>query len=195
MYKIAIFASGSGSNALKIIKHFADSEVAKIALIITNRKEAGVLGHAEANHIKSEYIPASVWKERPRGVTKLLSNADIDFIVLAGFLLKVPEILVNQYYQRMINIHPALLPKYGGKGMYGQNVHQAVKRNGEKESGITIHYVNNVYDDGMVVFQARTALSEIDTPGTIQKKVLQLEHKWFPVIIEQEIAKLQEKGK
>ena len=190
MYKVAIFASGSGSNALKIIEHFSHSSVATVSLIITNRVKAGVLQHAKDFGVESHYFPGSVWRETPDEVLNTLSEAKIDFIVLAGFLLKVPSVIVSYYANKMLNIHPALLPKYGGKGMYGHHVHQAVKENKEQESGMTIHYVNDVYDDGQIVFQAKTELQLIDTADTIQKKVLTLEHKWFSQIIEQELKKL-----
>lgn len=193
MYKVAIFASGSGSNALKIIQHFSNSKLAEVTLVITNRRQAGVLNFAKENHVPTQYFPVITWKENPEEIAKRLSNAKIDFVVLAGFLLKVPSPIVEKYAGRMLNIHPALLPKYGGKGMYGHHVHQAVKDNNEIESGITIHYVNHLYDDGQVVFQTKTPLTPHDSAEMIQKKVLDLEHAWFPKIIEEELQKLNTK--
>lgn len=190
MYKIAIFASGSGSNALKIIEHFQHSKNATIAAIVTNRKEAGVLAHAKRFNIKTFYFAGSVWKTDSESILKSLMDEGIDFVVLAGFLLKIPDNIVAHFTNRMLNIHPALLPKYGGKGMYGMNVHEAVKAAGETESGITIHYVNKKYDDGNIVFQAKTALANDDTALDIQRKVLALEHHWFPKVVEQELEKI-----
>lgn len=187
MYKIAIFASGSGSNALKIIEHFQHSQNVKVAAVLTNRKEAGVLTHANRFDVKNMYFPGSVWKTEPESILKWLCDEGIDFVVLAGFLLKVPDNIVAHFTNSMLNIHPALLPKYGGKGMYGMNVHEAVKADAEAVSGITIHYVNKKYDDGNIVFQAKTALNKEDTALDIQRKVLALEHNWFPKIIEQEL--------
>jgi phosphoribosylglycinamide formyltransferase-1 len=189
MYKIAIFASGSGSNALKIMEHFQHSQTAAIAAIYTNRKEAGVLAHASQFKIKAFYFPGSIWKTDPESILKSLLDEGIDFVILAGFLLKVPDNIVAHFTNSMLNIHPSLLPKYGGKGMYGMNVHEAVKAAGELESGITIHYVNEKYDDGNIVFQAKTALAKEDSANDIQRKVLALEHYWFPKVIAQELEK------
>lgn len=183
MKNIAIFASGTGSNAQKIIDHFRDSGLARVSVILSNKADAGVLAIAER-----EQIPAVVIDKEQffRGDTyvKLLQELETDLVVLAGFLWKVPANLVQAFSGRIINIHPALLPKFGGKGMYGHFVHEAVLAAGEKESGITIHYVNEQYDDGGVILQERCAILPEDTPDTLAKKVQVLEHQWFPLIVE-----------
>ncbi|WP_343700712.1 phosphoribosylglycinamide formyltransferase [Chitinophaga sp.] len=183
MKNIAIFASGTGSNAQKIIDHFRDSGLARVSVILSNKADAGVLAIAER-----EQIPAVVIDKEQffRGDTyvKLLQELGTDLVVLAGFLWKVPANLVQAFSGRIINIHPALLPKFGGKGMYGHFVHEAVLAAGEKESGITIHYVNEQYDDGGVILQERCAVLPEDTPDTLAKKVQVLEHQWFPLIVE-----------
>jgi phosphoribosylglycinamide formyltransferase 1 len=180
---IAIFASGAGSNAQKIIDHFRDSSLAKVTLILSNKAEAGIFKIAE-----KERIPAILIDKEQffRGDTyiKLLEEAGTDLVVLAGFLWKVPANLVTAFPNRIINIHPALLPKFGGKGMYGHFVHEAVLAAGEKESGITIHYVNEKYDDGGVILQEKCIITEEDTPDSLACKVQVLEHKWFPLIVE-----------
>ena len=183
MKHIAIFASGAGSNAQKIIDHFRDSSLAKVTLILSNKAEAGIFKIAE-----KEQIPAILIDKEQffRGDTyiKLLEEAGTDLVVLAGFLWKVPANLVTAFPNRIINIHPALLPKFGGKGMYGHFVHEAVLAAGEKESGITIHYVNEKYDDGGVILQEKCIITEEDTPDSLARKVQVLEHKWFPLIVE-----------
>jgi phosphoribosylglycinamide formyltransferase-1 len=180
---IAIFASGAGSNAQKIIDHFRGSSLAKVTLILSNKAEAGIFKIAE-----KEQIPAILIDKEQffRGDTyiKLLQEAKTDLVVLAGFLWKVPANLVAAYPNRIINIHPALLPKFGGKGMYGHFVHEAVLAAGEKESGITIHYVNEKYDDGGVILQERCTVTVEDTPESLARKVQALEHQWFPLIVE-----------
>ncbi|SIO48163.1 phosphoribosylglycinamide formyltransferase [Chitinophaga niabensis] len=183
MKNIAIFASGAGSNAQKIIDHFRGSSLAKVTLILSNKAEAGIFKIAER-----EQIPAILIDKEQffRGDTyiKLLEEAKTDLVVLAGFLWKVPANLVTAFPNRIINIHPALLPKFGGKGMYGHFVHEAVLAAGEKESGITIHYVNEKYDDGGVILQEKCIITEEDTPESLARKVQVLEHKWFPLIVE-----------
>lgn len=187
MYNIAIFASGSGSNALKILKHFENSDLARVKIIITNRKNAGVLQHARDNSIDSEYFPKEDWNDAPSKIIEVLRAYAIDYIILAGFLLKVPNLIIEAYGEGILNIHPALLPDFGGKGMYGMNVHRAVLEASKSETGITIHLVNSKYDEGRIIFQATVALEKNDTPESIQKKVQILEHTWFPRIIEKYI--------
>ncbi|MBS1665007.1 MAG: phosphoribosylglycinamide formyltransferase [Bacteroidetes bacterium] len=183
MKKIAIFASGAGSNAAKIIDYFRFHTDIKISLVVCNKPGAGVLDIA-----KKEDIPTLILEKENffRGSAYLpdLNEKSIDFIVLAGFLWKIPVALVKAYPGKIINIHPALLPKYGGKGMYGQFVHEAVVAAKETETGITIHYVDELYDHGQVIFQERVALTPDDTPTTVAEKVQQLEHEHFPKIIE-----------
>jgi phosphoribosylglycinamide formyltransferase-1 len=189
MKKIAIFASGTGTNAACIIDHFRHSAVTKIGLIVCNKAGAGVLNVAE-----KEQIPVLLLEKeqffRGNGYVDELQERKIDFIVLAGFLWKIPTTLVKAYKGRIVNIHPALLPKYGGKGMYGQYVHEAVIAAKEKETGITIHYVDELYDHGQVIFQAGFEVEAADTPETLARKVHKLEHEHFPRVIE-EVVHLQ----
>lgn len=180
---IAIFASGAGSNARKIIEYFQGHESVRIALVVSNRKEAGVLGIAREYGIPT-YVTGRAAFYETEELLAVLTGCRIDFVVLAGFLWLIPPYLVQKYRGRMINIHPALLPKYGGQGMYGMHVHEAVKAAGEQESGITIHYVNEHYDEGDSVFQASCALDPGDTPAEIAHKVQLLEHQHFAPVIE-----------
>jgi formyltetrahydrofolate-dependent phosphoribosylglycinamide formyltransferase len=185
--KIAIFASGAGSNAEKIITHLKNHSSIQVALVVCNKPGAGVLNIASANNIPILLIE----KERFfRGDSYLpeLKSHGIDFIVLAGFLWKIPEALIKAYPNKMINIHPALLPNYGGKGMYGMKVHEAVIAAGEKQSGITIHYVNEHFDEGEAIFQAICLIEAGETPESLAQKIHVLEHRHFP----EEIVKLLE---
>ncbi len=181
--RIAIFASGSGTNAQNIIEHFKSSPVAEVVLVLSNKKGAKVLERADNEDIKSQYFHKEDLCD-PTGVLKILKEHQVDIVVLAGFLLKFPELIINEYPDKVVNIHPALLPNYGGKGMYGRHVHEAVVANSEIESGITIHYVNAQYDEGAIIFQATTQLSETDDPETVAKKVQVLEHAYYPAVIE-----------
>lgn len=181
--RLAIFASGGGSNAEAIIQHFASSELAEVALILSNKKDAKVLQRATNHDIPSIVVSRKELGDRDY----LLSTLDaykLDYIILAGFLLLIPSYLVDAYPDAIINIHPALLPKYGGKGMYGHHVHQAVFDNNEKTSGPTIHLVNTKYDEGRILFQAEVPLASTDTPDVIAHKVLALEHEHYPQVIE-----------
>ncbi|RYY19501.1 MAG: phosphoribosylglycinamide formyltransferase [Chitinophagaceae bacterium] len=183
MKNIAVFASGAGSNAARIIEHFKNHEAARVALVVCNKAGAGVIGIAGAAGVPVLMIE----KERFfRGDAYLpqLHQADISFIVLAGFLWKVPEAIVRAFPGQIVNIHPALLPKYGGKGMYGDRVHEAVIAAGETASGISIHYVNEVYDDGKTILQVTCPVHPGDTPATLAARIHQLEHKHYPIIIE-----------
>lgn len=190
---VAIFASGAGSNALKIIEKFHNNASIRINLIVCNKDGAGVLEIARKAQIPALFIE----KERFfRGDAYLpaLKEQGIDFIVLAGFLWKVPASLVQAYAGKIVNIHPALLPKYGGKGMYGDRVHEAVIAAGEKESGITIHWVDEQYDHGSTIFQAKCAVDPLETPQTLAKKIHELEHLHFPEIVEGCILKMQNRS-
>ncbi|MDQ0104998.1 phosphoribosylglycinamide formyltransferase-1 [Chitinophaga terrae (ex Kim and Jung 2007)] len=189
MKNIAIFASGTGSNAQKIIDHFRHSDIARVTLIVCNKPGAGVLQIAERENIPSVLIDKTAFFNSDTYI-KVLQDAKIDLVVLAGFLWKVPANLVQAFPNRIINIHPALLPKFGGKGMYGHFVHEAVIAAGEKESGITIHFVNEKYDDGETILQERCEITADDTPETVAKKVQALEHRWFPVIVERLLSKI-----
>ena len=180
---IAIFASGAGSNARKIIEYFENKGLRiKISLIVCNVPGAGVLEIAKEKGIPSLIINKPDFTAT--GYVESLQNADINFIVLAGFLWKVPEVLVRAYPKAIINIHPALLPKYGGKGMYGARVHEAVIAAGEKESGISIHWVNEHYDEGAIIFQAKCSIDTTDTAETLADKIHALEHAHFAPSIE-----------
>ena len=180
---IAVFASGTGTNAQKIIEYFNNRDDVRVRVIVSNRPDAGVLKIAKAYRIETLLLDRQSFYETEAFLDQV-SRMQIDFIVLAGFLWLIPEYLVKAFEDRMINIHPALLPKYGGKGMYGMRVHKAVAEAGEEESGITIHYVNDRYDEGAVIFQARCALSPEDTPETIAGKVQRLEHRYYPPVID-----------
>lgn len=181
---IAIFASGSGSNARKIMEHFQSSEVGRVVVVVCNKMNAGVIGIAHEFGVPVELIDRKYFYES-EDLLNVLGRYGTDFIVLAGFLWLVPSYLVKAYPDKIVNIHPALLPKYGGHGMYGHHVHEAVKAAGEQESGPTIHYVNEHYDEGDIIFQTSCQLSPEDTPEDIARKVLDLEHKYYPRIIEQ----------
>lgn len=184
MTRLAVFASGSGTNAEKIIHYFSHIEDIEVALIVCNKNGAGVLDIAERNAVSSMVIDRDYFYQSNQLLFELNQHS-IDFIVLAGFLWLVPTYLTGSYRKKIINIHPALLPKYGGKGMYGMNVHKAVKAANEKETGITIHFVNEKYDEGTIIFQSSCPVEAGDSPEDIQKKVQVLEHTHFPKIIEQ----------
>lgn len=183
-YHIAIFASGTGSNAREIINHFRNNSSVSVALIVCNNPNAGVL--AIASH---ENIPVLLIEKerffRGDSYTNELKSYQINLIVLAGFLWKIPERLIQEYAGRIINIHPALLPKYGGKGMYGNKVHEAVLAAGDKESGITIHYADEHYDSGDIILQVKCPVQPGDTAETLAGRIHVLEHRHYPVVIEQ----------
>lgn len=182
--RIAIFASGSGSNAEKIMERFAQSEAIKVELVLANKAKAGVLARAEKYNVPNLVFNREQFYESTY-IIDLLKEKEIDLVVLAGFLWLVPESLVAAFPNQIINIHPALLPKYGGKGMYGAHVHQAVVDNQEKESGITIHYVNENYDEGNIIFQASCEVVLTDTKEDVAVKVQKLEHEHFPRVVEE----------
>lgn len=184
MTKIAIFASGAGSNAQKIIDHFRETASIKVSLILCNKPGAGVLQIAENEGIPSMIIDKEKFF-RDDAYTDELKQAGIDFIILAGFLWKIPVALISAFPGKIVNIHPALLPQYGGKGMYGQFVHQAVIDHQEKESGITIHYVDDHYDHGDIIFQAKCPVLASDTADTLASRIHQLEHQHYPAVIQQ----------
>ena len=181
--QIAVFASGSGSNARRLIGHFKNSPVAQVALVVSNKSDAGVLEIAREHNIPIHLISRHSFYETEE-ILDILKEKLVDFVVLAGFLWLIPAYFVRAFPQKMVNIHPALLPKYGGKGMYGMRVHEAVKAAGEIETGITIHFVNEQYDEGDTIFQAICTLTPNDLPADIARKVQQLEHHHFPEIIE-----------
>jgi phosphoribosylglycinamide formyltransferase-1 len=186
---IAILASGAGSNAQKILEYFSDRMDIAVRLIISNKKEAGVLNIAKLSSIDTFVVTRDTFYS----TTDLLIELDkrnIDFIVLAGFLWLIPPFLIQHYPDRIINIHPALLPKYGGKGMYGHFVHEAVHLAKDTHSGITIHFVNEKYDEGSIVFQERCEILPSDQPEDIAKKVQVLEHSYYPTVIDQLVSSL-----
>jgi len=184
MVNVAIFASGGGSNAQKIIAHFAEGRIADIRLLISNKPEAGALKHASNASIETLVYQNAIWKSQPQVILDDLLLRDIDLIILAGFLLKIPDKMISAYSQRILNIHPALLPRFGGKGMYGLNVHRAVIESRQPISGITIHEVNEHYDEGKILFQASAEVSPNDTPESLEAKILSLEHLHFASQIE-----------
>jgi len=180
---IAIFASGTGSNARKIVEYFQDSDQITVSLIISNKSTAPVLQMAANYEIPTLVLNRKEFYETTN-ILKKIHAYNVDYLILAGFLWLIPQYLVQSFKNQIVNIHPALLPKYGGAGMYGMNVHKAVKEAGEKESGMTIHFVNEKYDEGAIIFQAKCLLEEKDTPEDIARKVLNLEHEYFPKTIE-----------
>ena len=181
MKKIIVFASGSGTNAENIIKYFSNTEIARVVSVFTNNASAKVIERAKNHQIPVEIFSKNELLER--NVLQKVQEIDPDLIILAGFLLKFPENIIEQYPNKIINIHPALLPNYGGKGMYGMHIHRAIVNNKEKETGISIHYVNENYDEGAIIFQANVALTDEDTPETVAEKIHELEQKHFPEII------------
>jgi len=189
MQQIAIFASGAGSNAAGIIDHFRHHANVRVTLVVCNKPDAGVLGVAKREAIPSLIIEKEQFFRGDAYVGELRQK-QIDFIALAGFLWKIPVALIRAYAGKIVNIHPALLPKFGGKGMYGRFVHEAVIAASEKETGITIHYVDEQYDHGAPIFQAKVIVEKEDTPETVAKKVHLLEYEHFPRIIE-EVINLQ----
>ncbi|MFJ1472639.1 phosphoribosylglycinamide formyltransferase [Capnocytophaga cynodegmi] len=182
MKKIIIFASGSGSNAERIATFFKDDKNIQVSLILSNNPKAGVLERAKRLQIPSIVFDRQAFYHSEI-VLDIIQSQNPDLIILAGFLWKFPENIIKNFPNKIINIHPSLLPKYGGKGMYGGFVHQSVIENREPESGITIHYVNENYDEGTIIFQTQTEVSANDTPETLAEKIHQLEYEHFPKVI------------
>lgn len=187
MFSIAVFASGSGSNAENLVSHFKDSTVGRISLILSNKKDAYVLQRAERLGIPYSTFTYKEFQD-PDSILPILERYHIDFIILAGFLLKVPDYILGKYPERILNIHPSLLPKYGGKGMYGEHVHNAVIAAGEKQSGITIHVVDQQYDCGKIIYQSICTISADETPASLEAKIHELE-KVYPQVTEDYIEK------
>lgn len=188
--RIAIFASGSGSNAQKVMEYFKKHNDAEVAIVLTNNPEAYVLQRADNFEIPSHIFDKHEFY-KTEGIVHMLKNLQIDIIVLAGFLWLIPENLLKSFPNKIINIHPALLPKYGGKGMYGDKVHQSVLDEGEAESGITIHFVNDSFDEGEVIHQSRFKIEETDDIEMIKFKGQQLEHLHYPRVVEQLLKKMK----
>jgi phosphoribosylglycinamide formyltransferase-1 len=186
MKNLVVFASGNGSNAVRLIEYFEHHSDIRVKAIFCNRPDAPVILRARRN-----MVPCLVFNQKTLGdetILELLDAFQADYIILAGFLLKVPEHVLKRYPDRVLNIHPALLPKHGGKGMYGQHVHASVLKEGEKESGISIHVVNGEYDEGQILFQAKCAVAPEDTLESLTKKIQQLEHQHFPEVVERYIT-------
>ncbi len=187
MLRIIIFASGSGTNAENIIEYFDNSDLATVSFVVTNNPKAGVLERSDRLG-----VPSKVFSKKDIHKADFVNflKENGDFIVLAGFLLKIPDDMIDQFPNSIVNIHPALLPKYGGKGMFGMHVHEAVVENKEPESGITIHYVNENYDEGAIIFQKSVELTVDDTPNDVASKIHQLEQDHFPRVIEKLLKSL-----
>lgn len=191
---VAIFVSGSGTNCENIIRYFQDSLLVHVALVLSNKSDAYALVRAERLNVPTVVVPKAEFGKADE-VLKLLDEHHIDFIVLAGFLLMIPDYLIQAYHRRMINLHPALLPKFGGKGMYGHHVHEAVKAAGETETGFTVHWVSSVCDGGEIIAQFRTPLLPSDSVDDIAEKEHQLEMKHFPQVIEQVVREFLEENR
>jgi phosphoribosylglycinamide formyltransferase-1 len=187
MHRLAIFASGSGTNAENIIRYFQNKPQIKVSCICTNRADAYVTERVRPYNIPVLLFSRQDFYETEK-VIDYLEESKVDWIILAGFLWLIPANLVDRYASHIINIHPALLPKYGGKGMYGASVHKAVMENGEKQSGITIHFVNREYDKGNIIFQTSCKIDPSDTPDSLASKVHALEYEHFPRVIEEVIT-------
>jgi phosphoribosylglycinamide formyltransferase-1 len=194
MINIAIFASGSGTNTEELIKYFSSNKEVKIKLVVTNNPNAGVVKRAEAYKKNIQIISKEALNNYTDQIIDFLQTEKVDLIILSGFLLLIPEKIIKAFPQRIINIHPALLPRHGGKGMYGKRVHEAVLKAKEKESGITIHYVDEHYDQGETILQAVCRVEETDTPETLAKKIHELEYFYFPKAVERVIEKLKIKS-
>lgn len=183
MKNLAIFASGNGSNAEAIIEYFKDKPNVKVVLVLTGNPKAGVLKIAHQHKVISTIVSKEALQNE-EVMNKLLGALNVDFIALAGFLQMVPAYLLKKYPNRIVNIHPALLPKFGGAGMYGLKVHEAVLAAGETETGMSIHYVNERYDEGEIILQKKVTISASETPEQIAGKVKELEHEWYPKVID-----------
>jgi phosphoribosylglycinamide formyltransferase-1 len=188
--RIAIFASGSGSNTQKIMEHFKKSNDAEVSIVLTNNPDAYVLQRADNFEIPSHIFDKAEFRDTDH-IVEILKNLQIDLIVLAGFLWLIPKNLLEAFPNKIINIHPALLPKYGGKGMYGDKVHTAILENGETESGITIHFVNEKFDEGEIIHQSKFKIEPNDDLEMVKFKGQQLEHQHFPKVIENLLKKMK----
>ncbi len=189
MKKIAVFASGNGSNAQKIIEYFKEKKSGEVSIIFSNKKDAFVLDRAKNLGVPTYVFSRQEFYESKK-ILNILLEKETDLIVLAGFLWLIPNNILDEYKNRIINIHPALLPKYGGKGMYGKIVHEAVIDAGDKESGISIHYVNEEYDKGEIIFQAKCPVEKGETPESLARKIHKLEYEYFPKIVENVLNKI-----
>lgn len=184
MINAAIFASGEGTNAENLFTYFANDPRIKIKLVVTNKDDAGIIARAEKHKKNVQIVSKAAFENYTDKLIEFLQVEKIDLIILAGFLLKVPQAFIKAFPNKIINLHPALLPNYGGKGMYGMNVHKAIIANGEKESGITVHFVNEEYDKGEIILQAKCEVTSNDTPESLAKKIQQLEFEFLPKAVE-----------
>ena len=187
MTQLAVFASGNGTNAQRLIEYFSASNEINVKLVVYNRREAYVAQRAKRLGTPAYYFKKSDFEDGT--VNRFLQSEGIDYIILAGFLLLIPQNLLESFPERIINIHPALLPNYGGKGMYGEHVHEAVIAAREKESGITVHVIDGNYDRGKTLFQARCTITPDDTPDTLAAKIHTLEQRHFPIVVEDYVRK------
>ena len=185
-HKIAILVSGTGTNAVNIIEYFEKNSVAEVVLVISNKTDALAVEKAQNKGVKTVVFNNESFKKNGVVLDYLMSQS-VDFIVLAGFLIKISNDIIHAYPNKIINLHPSLLPKYGGKGMYGKRVHRAVIEAQESESGISIHFVNKEYDEGAIIFQAKVSVEKGDSVEVLTKKIQKLEHRFFPKVIEQVI--------
>ncbi len=189
MKRIAVFASGSGTNFQSVVDHFRKHDSIEVSLLLCNRADAYVIERAERENIPAVVFTRKEFYETDK-ITGILRKNKIDFIALAGFLWLLPPGLISEFEGRIVNVHPALLPKYGGKGMYGDKVHRSVLESGEKISGITIHCVNEEYDKGSIIFQATCEVLPGDTVETLSARIKELEHKYYPEVIEKLMAEI-----
>ena len=187
-HKIAILVSGAGTNAVNIIEYFEKNSVADVTLVVSNKTDALAVEKAQNKGVKTIVFNNESFKKNDK-VLDYLRSESIDFIVLAGFLMKVPNDIIHAYPNKIVNLHPSLLPKFGGKGMYGNHVHKAVIEAQESESGISIHFVNEEYDKGAIIFQAKVSVEKKDSVEVLAQKIQQLERRFFPKVIEQVISK------
>jgi phosphoribosylglycinamide formyltransferase 1 len=190
MINAAVFASGEGSNAENLFKYFANDKRIRIKLVVTNKPDAGVIARADRYRKNVQIVSKAALENYTDQLIGFLKIEQIGLIILSGFLLKIPAKFIKAFPDRIINIHPALLPLHGGKGMFGENVHKAVLSSGQKETGITVHYVNEEYDSGEVILQARCAVEPGDTPASLNEKVRKLEHEYFPRAVELVLGKI-----
>ena len=188
IHKIAILVSGAGTNAINIIEYFEKNSIADVTLVISNKTDALAVEKAQNKGVRTIVFNNESFKKNGK-VLDYLRSQSIDFIVLAGFLMKIPNDIIHAYPNKIVNLHPSLLPKYGGKGMYGKYVHRAVIEAQESESGISIHFVNEEYDEGAIIFQAKVSVEKGDSVEVLAQKIQQLEHRFFPKVIEQIISK------
>lgn len=190
MFSLAILASGSGTNAENIVRTFQDGSLLRVKLIITDHEDAGVIERMKPFGIKTIYIPGKVWRQEPQNIADILRAHGIDLVVLAGFMRLVAQPIVEAFPHRIINIHPALLPAYGGKGMWGHHVHEAVIAAGEKRSGVTVHYVDTQYDHGQIIMQDYVDIFPEDTAETLEAKIHQVEYSLYPRAIVEVLRRL-----